>query len=138
MFCKNKLFWISCFCKKNIIIIWSCLKLEFWTIMRVKLLICMLNLPIWGNFKIRQMKPLKTPQNLSLVFLKLTNKSLPLHKPFLPLQNPTRKQSLRVLGFSKYATFGWIICFFVYKRRSCQLPSLLSKVQICYVSWWCA
>jgi len=48
---------------------------------------------IWGNFKIGQMKSFKTPQNISLVFLKLANKSLPLHKSFFPLPSPPKPNS---------------------------------------------
>ena len=75
--------------------------------MRAKLSICMFNPPIWGNFKIGQMKPFKTPQNLSLVFLKLANKGLPLHKPFLPLLSPpkpnsqTKPKEAEALGLKK-------------------------------------
>ncbi|RHN43628.1 hypothetical protein MtrunA17_Chr8g0389951 [Medicago truncatula] len=39
------------------------------------------------------MKPFKTPQNLSLVFLKLANKDLPLHKPFLSFPSPPKPNS---------------------------------------------
>jgi len=56
------------------------------------------NPPIWGNFKIGQMKPFKTPQNLSLFFKNSQTRvylSISLSFPSPPLQNPTRKQSLK-------------------------------------------
>ena len=64
--------------------------------MMTKLSICMFNPqkpPIWGNFKIRQMNPFKTPPKPFPIFLKLPNKGLPLHKSFLPFPSPPKPNS---------------------------------------------